>query len=163
MFSPTLILIARAIHIFSGVYWAGSIFVVAGTLLPAMRNPGAGPVLGPVMKSLGMRVGIAALLTILAGLYLMAALHPHDNSPSGIVLGVGAAAALLAFLVALAVSMPSGRKLAALLAAKDLGAEEKNRQMAVLQGRVVLAARAMAGLLGLTVLCMAAFRYAGLL
>jgi len=163
MFSPTLILIARAIHILSGVYWAGSIFVVAGTLLPAMRNPGAGPVLGPVMKGLGMRVGIAALLTIFAGLYLMAALHPHDSSPSGIVLGVGAAAAVLAFLVALVISMPSGRKLAALLAAKDLAAEEKNRQMAVLQGRVALAARLMAGLLGIAVLCMAVFRYAGLL
>lgn len=163
MFSPTLILIARAIHILSGVYWAGSIFVTAGTLLPAMRNPGAGPVLGPVMKTLGMRIGVAAILTILAGLYLMAALHPHDSSPSGIVLGVGAAAAILAFLVALFISMPSGRKLAALLAAKDLAADEKNRQMAALQGRVALAARLMAGFLGLAVLCMAVFRYAGLL
>lgn len=163
MFSPTLILIARAIHILSGVYWAGSMFVMAGTLLPAMRNPGAGPVLGPVMKGLGMRVGVAAILTILAGLYLMAALHPHDSSPSGIVLGVGAAAAILAFLVALFISMPSGRKLTALLAAKDLAADEKNRQMAALQGRMALGARLMAGLLGLAVLCMAVFRYAGLL
>ncbi|HEU5399095.1 MAG TPA: hypothetical protein VFV77_07420, partial [Gammaproteobacteria bacterium] len=86
-----------------------------------------------------------------------------DNSPSGIVLGVGAAAAILAFLVALAVSMPSGRKLATLLATKDLAADEKNRQMTALQRRVALAARVMAGLLGLTVLCMAVFRYAGLL
>src|SRR5215469_8048789 len=102
MFSPTLILIARAIHIGAGVYWAGAMFVFVGSLLPAMRS-GGGPALVPVMKQIGMRTGIAALFTILAGMYLYAALHSDDESVGGKVLGIGAACAVLAFLIALVV------------------------------------------------------------
>lgn len=160
MFTPTLILLARAIHILAGVYWAGAMFVMAGSLLPALRNNnGAGPALVPVMKGIGMRTGIAGLLTILAGSYLFAALHAHDDSAGGMVLNIGAIAAVLAFLIALFVNMPTGRKLAQLHA----NPPADTKVVAALQSRVSLGIRLIAGLLGITVLCMAVFRYASLL
>jgi len=162
MFSPSLIVLARAIHILAGVYWAGAMFVFAGSLLPAMRN-GGGPALVPVMKQIGMRTGIAGILTILAGLYLFAGLHANDDSAGGKVLGIGAAAAILAFLVALFVNMPAGRKLAKLHANSPADAKDQERVAAVLQSRVRLGARLIAALLGIAVLCMAVFRYASLL
>jgi len=161
MFSPSLIVLARAIHILAGVYWAGAMFVFAGSLLPAMRN--GGPALVPVLKSIGMRSGIAGLLTILAGIYLYAALHSPDESLGGKVLGIGAAAAILAFLIALLVNMPAGRKLAKLHASPAADAKNQERMAAALQFRVRLGARLIAGLLGIAVLCMAVFRYASLL
>lgn len=161
MFSPTLIVIARAVHILAGVYWAGGMFVFAGILLPALRKEGAGAALVPVMKQLGMRTGIAGLLTILAGIYLFAALHAQDDSAGGKVLGLGASAAILAFLIALFVNMPAGRKLARLHASP--AAKDQERVAAALQSRVRLGAGLIAGLLGIAVLCMAVFRYASLL
>lgn len=162
MFSPTLIVLARAIHILAGVYWAGAMFVFVGSLLPAMRS-GGGPALVPVMKSIGMRSGIAAILTILAGIYLMAGLHAHDDSTGGKVLGIGAAAAILAFIVAFFVNMPAGRKLAQLNANPPADPQQRTQQAAALQSRITLGARLIAGLIGIAVLCMAVFRYASLI
>lgn len=161
MFSPTLIVLARAIHILAGVYWAGAMFVFAGSLLPATRN--GGPALVPLMKNLGMRSGIAGLLTILAGIYLFAALHAQDDSAGGKVLGIGAAAAVLAFLIALFVNMPAGRKLAKLRTSPAADVKDQERVAAALQQRVRVGAHLIAGLLGVAVLCMAVFRYASLL
>ena len=163
MFSPTLILVARAIHILAGVYWAGAMFVLAGNLLPALRKEGVGPVLVPVMKNLGMRSGAAGLVTILAGMYLYAGLHAHDDSMGGKVLGFGAAAAILAFLIAVLVNMPAGRKLAKLHAEPATDAAQRARLVASLQMRVSIGIRLITALLGIAVLCMAVFRYAGLL
>lgn len=163
MFTPSLILLARAVHILAGVYWAGAMFVFVGILLPALRKEGAGATLVPAMKQLGMRAGIAGLLTILAGIYLFAALHGQDESVGGKVLGIGGAAAILAFLIALFVNMPAGRKLAKLHAAPAVDAKDRERMAAALQSRVHLGARLIAGLLAVAVLCMAVFRYASLL
>lgn len=162
MFSPTLIVLARAIHILAGVYWAGAMFVFVGSLLPAMRS-GGGPALVPVMKGIGMRTGIAAILTILAGIYLFAGLHAHDDSTGSKVLGIGATAAILAFIVAFFVNMPAGRKLAKLNANPPADPQQRAQQAAALQSRVTLGARLIAGLLGIAVLCMAVFRYAALI
>lgn len=162
MFSPTLILVARAIHILAGVYWAGAMFVLAGSMLPAMRN-GGGPALAPVMKSIGMRSGIAALISIFAGFYLFAGLHAHDDSTGGKVLGIGATAGILAFLVGVVVNMPAGRKLVQLNANPPADPQQRAQQTAALQSRIVLGARLIAFLMGVAVLCMAVFRYASLL
>ena len=138
-------------------------FVFVGILLPALRKEGAGATLAPVMKQLGMRSGIAGLLTILAGIYLFAALHAQDESTGGKVLGIGAVAALLAFLIALFVNMPAGRRLAKLNSALAADAKDRERVAAALQSRVRLGAHLIAALLAVAVLCMGVFRYASLL
>ena len=161
MFSPTLILLARAVHILAGIYWAGAVFITVGSLMRAA--PAIGPGLVPVMKQIGQRSGIAALLTLIAGLYLFAALHAQDDSVGAKVLGVGAAAALLAFVVGLAVNKPAGGKLVRLQASPPADAAERQRLVAALQSRIRLGTRLVAALVGISVLCMAVFRYAGAL
>ena len=164
MFSPTLILLARAIHILAGVYWAGSMFVMAGHLLPALRNnTGAGPALVPVMKGIGMRSGIAALITIFAGFYLFAALHGEDKSAGAQVLTTGAIAAILALIIGFAVNMPAGRKLGQLNANPPADPQQRAQQAAALQSRITVGTRLIALLMFVAVLCMAVFRYAALL
>ena len=99
MSSALLILLARAVHILGGVAWAGSVFMMTSTILPlATRhgNEGFGQWLQPIGRKVGPAAGIAAVLTIVSGIYMMAVLHPHDRSVGGIVLISGAVAALLA-------------------------------------------------------------------
>ena len=133
MSSALLILLARAVHILGGVFWAGSVFVMASVILPLAAkqgNEGFGQWVRPIGRKVGPAAGIASLLTIISGIYMMAVLHPHDRSIGGIVLISGAAAALLSFV--------SGF---------------------FTRGSAV-GARVTAALLGLAVLAMAVFRYA---
>jgi uncharacterized membrane protein len=133
MSSALLILLARAVHILGGVTWAGSVFVMTSAILPfAARqgNEGFGQWVRPIGRKVGPAAGIAAILTILSGIYMMAVLHPQDRSVGGIVLISGATAALLSFV--------SGF---------------------FTRGSAV-GARITAALLGLAVLAMAVFRYA---
>ena len=133
MSSPLLILLARAVHILGGVSWAGAVFMMTSTILPLAAkhgNEGFGQWVQPIGRKVGPAAGIAAILTILSGIYMMAVLHPHDRSIGGIVLMSGAAAAVLSFL--------SGF---------------------FTRGSAV-GARVTAALLGLAVLAMAVFRYA---
>ena len=133
MSSALLILLARAVHILGGVFWAGSVFVMTSVILPlAARqgNEGFGQWIQPLGRKVGPAAGIASLLTIISGIYMMAVLHPHDRSVGGIVLIAGAIAELLSFV--------SGF---------------------FARGSAV-GARVAAALLGLAVLAMAVFRYA---
>ena len=67
-----LTLLLRLIHILAGVFWAGSVFFLAGFLIPTVRE--TGPEGGRVMSHLvGRRrlpvfIGIAILLTVVSGL-----------------------------------------------------------------------------------------------
>jgi len=133
MSSALLILLARAVHILGGVSWAGAVFMMTSTILPLAAKPGNegfGQWVQPIGRKVGPAAGIAAILTILSGIYMMAVLHPNDRSIGGIVLISGATAAVLSFL--------SGF---------------------FTRGSAV-GARVTAALLGLAVLAMAVFRYA---
>jgi uncharacterized membrane protein len=137
MSSPLLILLARAVHILGGVSWAGAVFMMTSTILPLAAKHGSegfGQWVQPIGRKVGPAAGIAALLTILSGIYMMAVLHPHDRSIGGIVLISGATAALLSFLPGF--FFPRGS---------------------------AVGARITAALLGLAVLAMAVFRYAAAL
>ncbi len=162
----TLIVLARAIHVLSGVAWAGATFVMAGVVVPLMARhgaEGAGRWLGMVGRRAGSASMIAALLTILSGGYLFSALHPHDSSASGLVLMSGAVAALLSLAVGLLVVRPIGLSLARLQAPNPEGAPPSAdvlQRMAALRQRVAIGSRVAAGLLGVAVLAMGVFRYA---
>ena len=164
-----LIVLARAIHVMSGVAWAGAALVLATVVLPIATRHGADGAarwIALVARRAGTLVAVSAPLTILSGMYLFAALHPHDASAGGSVLKTGAAAALLSAAVGVLFSRPVGRRLLQLnQASAQAGAasSETVRQLATLRMRAAVSARVAAALLGVTVLAMATFRYASAL
>jgi uncharacterized membrane protein len=161
----TIIVLARALHIIAGVIWAGTTFVMTAVILPMMARHGAegfGRWTGPIAQRVGPISGVAALLTVLSGIYLFAALHPHDASTGGTLLKVGAATALLSLLTGLLVSRPAGIKLAALSQGGEGAAQpDLAERTAALRRRAMLSARIAGALLGVSVLSMALFRYVG--
>ena len=166
MSESTLIVLARAVHIMSGVIWSGAVFVLAIAVVPLLVRhgaEGAGRWLGMVAARAGALVGTSAGLAILSGLYLFATLHPHDESASGIVLKTGAAAALLAAAVGGLFSRTAVRKLLQLQEASSqqaMNSPDKGPPPAALQMQAAVSARVAAALLGIAVLAMATFRYA---
>ncbi|MDB5973704.1 MAG: putative rane protein [Nevskia sp.] len=162
----SLIVLARAVHVLSGVAWAGATFVMAGVVVPLLARhgaEGAGRWLGMVGRRAGRASMVAALLTIVSGGYLFSALHPHDTSASGLVLKSGAVAALLSLAVGLLIVRPIGLSLARLQEPRPEGTPpgaDVLQRMATLRQRVAIGSRVAAGLLGASVLAMAVFRYA---
>jgi uncharacterized membrane protein len=167
MFDLTLIVLARALHVMSGVAWAGATFMLASVIVPLMlrhADEGAGRWLGLAARRAGMASAGAALLTIASGIYLFVALHPHDDSLNGHVLKIGASAALLSLAVAFLVSRPAGRKLGQLQMSAVAGesrSAQVEQERARLRRRMAISTRVAAALLGLSILAMATFRYAG--
>jgi uncharacterized membrane protein len=168
MFDISFIVLARAIHVMAGVAWAGATFMLASAVVPLAARygaEGAGRWLGMVARRAGFASMIAAILTVLSGIYLFAAVHAHDDSINAVVLKAGAAAALLSMGVGLLVGRPAGQKLEKLQQASAGGtpSADAQAQIAQLYKRLTMSARAAAGLLGLAVLAMAVFRYAAAL
>jgi uncharacterized membrane protein len=161
MSGVSLILLARALHVIAGIVWAGVIVVLITTVMPLARRhaqDGAERWAALVARRAGPLTGVAALLTILSGGYLMAALHPGDTTVAGIVLDVGAVAGVLAFIIGAIVARPLGRKLAEARAAQ-VSAQDLHR----LRRRSALRSTVMVSLVVVAVLCMALFRYAPML
>ncbi|HEY4038761.1 MAG TPA: hypothetical protein VGM15_08065 [Burkholderiaceae bacterium] len=166
MLTSIFIVLARAIHVVSGVVWAGGIFLMAIVIVPLVARhgaEGAGRWLGMAGRRTGLAVATSAPLAILSGMYLFATLHPHDQSAGGVVLKTGAAAALLSAAVGVLFSRTAGRRLAQLTqpsAQQAAPSPEAAREMAALRTRIAVSARVAAALLGVTVLAMATYRYA---
>jgi uncharacterized membrane protein len=158
-----LLVLARVFHIFGGVIWAGSMFALSFGVMPVGAQhaaEGSGRWTGLVMRRLGPASGISAIVTVLSGFYLFATLHSGDHSVSGMVLGTGAAAGVLSLLVGVLIGRPAGLRLSQ-LQMNPAGADKA--QLASLQRRAAVSSRVAGILLGLAVLSMAAFRYAGAL
>src|SRR5882724_6235293 len=99
MSTLSLIVVARAIHVLAGVAWAGAVFLLALVVLPVGAQygaEGASRWTGLISGRTLVLVAVAATLTVLSGMVLFAVAHGDDHSPGGVVLMVGAAAALLA-------------------------------------------------------------------
>jgi hypothetical protein len=150
------------------VAWAGATFMLASVIVPIALGhggEGAGRWMGLAARRAGLSSMVAALLTVLSGIYLFAALHAQDASAGGFVLKAGAAAALLSIVVGFAVARPAGMQLGRLqqaLADAPPPADTLQR-IAALRRRQLIGVRAAAGLLGLAVIAMAVFRYASAL
>src|SRR5262245_39699893 len=118
MTAVALILLARALHILGGVIWAGSTFLLTWVIFPIGAQhaaEGAGRWVGMMARKAGPVSGIAAMLTVLSGIYLMVVIHPGDRSVGGLVLQTGALAAILSFFVGIFVGRPAGQKLLQLM------------------------------------------------
>jgi hypothetical protein len=106
--SDPLQLTLRLIHIFAGVFWAGSLFFLMRFLMPAIAGSGAG---GDVVmqqlaskQKVGVFIPVAAGLTVLSGLgmyarYVMASSGVWAQSRQGMTYGVGGLAAIFALVI----------------------------------------------------------------
>jgi hypothetical protein len=132
----TTLLVTMVLHILSGVFWAGSTFALART--------------GAVTADQLFRPQMgAAVVAVISGAVLWRLLHPPGFGTTEQVLAVGGLGAVLAAGVQGALCGPALRQLG------RAGGKDTR-----LQAQVALGHRIAAGLLALTVICMAAARYA---
>jgi len=163
-------LILRIVHVFCGVFWAGTMIFFATFLEPILR--GAGPEGGRMMQRIAasrypLVMMVVAILTLLSGLRMYQIVSSGTagwaQSRMGIVLSTGAAVAMLAFAIGLVVNRPSAARMAQLAQAVQAGGgqptPEQAAQIALVRARLVGATRVVATLLALTVIAMAAARY----
>jgi uncharacterized membrane protein len=164
--------VLRLIHIGAGVFWAGGAIIVARFVIPSLQD--AGPEGGKVAQALQQRglmtaLPAAAVLTILSGLILYWRVSggyaaQWSRTPTGMALGLGAAASIVAFAVGISVMRPAMMKAGALAqtlpqltdpGARDAGQAEIQR----LRRRGARAGNWVAGLVGIAVAAMAVARY----
>lgn len=168
---PLLVLL-RVVHVVGGVFWAGAVLFVVHFLEPAVRD--AGPDGARVMQALQKRryldvIPAVALLTVVSGFWLywrvFGRFHPGPGaSGAELWLGVGGLASVVALVIGMAVMRPSsvrvGRLAAELAQAPPERREAIGAELARVRGRLRVAGRWMAALLGIAILCMAVGRYA---
>jgi hypothetical protein len=169
----TLLLVFRVIHMVAGVFWAGTMFFVVLLLEPSVRS--VGPDGAKVMGALQARgfmtiMPAAALLTILSGIGIYWRIFGPPGSSwvassYGAVLAAGGIAALVAFVIGVAVMRPATLAAGAIMRSlKDLpeGPERDAplQRVRALRARSRSAARVVFVLLMLAVVAMAVARYA---
>ena len=165
-----MILVLRLAHILAGAFWFGSIMFTARILMPSVRA--AGPAAGPVMAQLGRRIPmammVAAIVTIVAGIWLMmidsaGAPMAWMQSGMGKTFGAGGALAILALVSGMIINVPAAKRLAAIdeAAAKRGGGPNADEaaQLQKLQGRLGMGTAVVAVLLILATAAMAVARY----
>jgi len=131
-----LLMVVVALHVLPAVFWAGSTFVLA-------RAGGAGAE-GLAYPQLG-----SAAVTVIMGGVLWNLTHGQSFETPERILAAGAASALVALGLQAAIALPAVRRLSNANSA-DLGN---------LRNRIALTQRLAAGLLAITILCMAVARY----
>lgn len=157
-----MVLTMRALHVVLGAFWVGAMIFNAVFLMPALRD--AGPDGAKVMTALLRRrfavvMPIVALVTILAGLWLYwhvsGGFQPaFMRSGMGMTIGVGAAAALAAFIVGITLVRPL------MLKAVALGQDPSQQAAAqAVRQRAGAANRAVAVLVAIAAVAMAMARY----
>jgi uncharacterized membrane protein len=167
-----MLILLRLIHIAGGVFWAGTMLFAAVFLEPSVREAGpdgAKVMLGLMRRKYMVVMPIVAALTILAGVGLLeqvsGGFHPDwMSSPTGITLSLGAAIAILAFLIGIFFVRPAAMRLAVLMPQMMQSPEGQAREvlMAEAQGlrtRLRRGGRVVAALLGMTTIAMAVARY----
>jgi uncharacterized membrane protein len=153
-------ILLRLVHIVSGGVWVGMVVFTTAFLMPALGD--VGPDAGKVMAALAKRrimtvMPLLAILTIGSGIWLMIRFSDGGaamRSPMGRLLGVGALAAIIAFVLGLTIVRPTMTKLAA------LGADPTKRdEIARLRQRAGTVNQIVAILLLISLTAMAVARY----
>lgn len=172
MSESSLMILLRLVHIISGVFWGGAVMSVAWFIFPAQRS--IGPAGMQFMRELMMTrkfrsyvIG-AAVLTILSGLtiYIRLSMVTHGEwarSRMGMVLGIGAVAAIIAAGIGTGVTGRIGKKMMALggqiQTSGGPATDAQKAEMDALQGRMQGAFRIVAVLLLIAIATMASARY----
>jgi hypothetical protein len=166
----TVTIILRLIHILAGVFWAGTIFLIAGFLMPTARATGreGGGFIQHLMQKqrLQLFLGIAMLLTVLSGITMYARLAAATHgawasTAPGVAYGIGAVAAIVGGAAGALIGGSAGRRLAAIGSSLGSGgpSPELQAEMGQLQARMRLGTRVAAGLLAVATGAMAVARY----
>jgi uncharacterized membrane protein len=170
--SHSVVILLRVIHVVGGVFWAGTLLFVALFLEPSVRE--AGPDGAKVMQGLTRRnfmvvMPVVAVLTMLAGFGLLeeasGGFHPDwMGSPIGITFSLGAAIAIVAFVIGVTVVRPATVKLGTLApqlmqTPEGPAREALQAQVQRLRNRMRIGGRVVAGLLAITAIAMAVARY----
>ena len=168
----TTMIVLRFIHILSGVFWAGSVFFVAGFLIPGLRasGPAGGQVMQQVIGKLRYptAAGTAGLLTILsgAGMYwrnVSVSSGGWATSVPGLTYGFGALAAITAIIIFARIIRPLGSNSYNWPAPSNRAAgrrvPSRRAGSRSCKGRLAFASRLGASCLAVTVICMATARY----
>lgn len=165
------LIIARVVHVLSGVFWAGTMVFVAAFLFPAVRD--AGPEGGKVIAGLAKHhfltvMPIIAILSMLSGFWLYWRVSlgfgpAFMRSGPGMAYGIGGAAAVLAFIIGVTMVRPGMKKALELSqSAANAGASEREAMLAKAQALRVRGGKLgnwVAMLLGIAALAMAVGRY----
>jgi uncharacterized membrane protein len=152
----TLIALARALHILTAIAWMGASLVMMRAIVPALFAPnGPGPWFATITTRIGPMAAGSSVLTVLTGVYMFWALHPHDTSRSGIVLGLGALMGLIAVGFGIMIGKVSKNELAHLT-----GASGDAAKLDAARRKLKFAAHMSTAFLVLSALGMATFRYA---
>ena len=162
-------IILRLIHVLSGVFWAGTTFVLVSHVSPAVKA--TGPEGQKFMQHLAGQgqitnaLLITGLLTLLSGwtMYFVQNWQSAYNTAGGVVLGLGAVLGSSAFLHGAFVQ----RKLT--ITAAGLGKQvataggpptpDQAAEMGRLAAKIQRNGTVLAYILGITVICMATFQY----
>ncbi len=167
-----LMVFLRLIHIFGGIFWAGTVFIMAWFLIPSNKATGAAGMV--VMQEVMMRRKLtvylmtAMILTILSGLamYGRMTMVTHGvwaSTTMAKVLGFGALCGIVAGAIGGSVSKRTGLKMAAIgKAIEDSGqppTDAQRTEIAVLQDKTQKVMGFVAILLVLAVAAMASARY----
>jgi uncharacterized membrane protein len=161
----------RFVHIVSGVFWAGAVFLMVGFIFPAVRA--SGPQGGRFMEEVARRrlpvfMNIAGGLTMLSGIILMArAMSSTDgawlDTRSGMGFTVGGVAAIIAGIIGGTVSGRGGRRMGkigeAIKASGGAPTPEQTAELSAVQARMAKAMRVVAALMLVAVTSMATARY----
>ena len=165
MDNAIVLFLLRAIHVVGGVLWVGGVVLVTLFLMPATQalGPAAQPVMQFIMgkRKLPVYFMTLGIATTLAGLLLMMRDMSLTNglwsrTPMGIGISIGAAAALLALVVGMAVSAPAAKRLGP---PKPGAAPITDEQRAALMKRLSVSSRATFVFLCIAALFMATARY----
>lgn len=167
----SLLLVMRLLHILLGVFWAGTLMFSATFLFPSIRE--AGPDGAKVAAALARR-GFLNIMPLVAGLNILSGLWLYwrvsggfqpafMHSATGMTFGLGATAAIVAFVIGVAVMRPAMMRAGALSQrAAQAPPAERDAQLATVQTlrlRAASAGRVVAVLLALAVAAMALARY----
>jgi uncharacterized membrane protein len=172
MHDTSIFLLARFVHVVTGVAWAGAVIFIAWVLLPAIRA--TGPTGGALMQQL-VRVQrlpvylmLLAILTILSGLTLFwldarAFGEAWLHTGPGRTFSAGGALAILAAILGMVVNTPTAKKMGVLIGSIQATGRppspEQAAEIGLLQNRLYRATQVAAVVILLAVICMGVARY----
>jgi uncharacterized membrane protein len=172
MHATSIFLLARFIHVVTGVAWAGALIFIAWILLPAIRatGPSGGALMQQLVRVQRLPVYLMAMaiLAILSGLSLFwldstAFGKAWMHTGPGRTFSAGGALAILTAILGIVVNTPAAKKLGALASSIQVAgtppSPEQVAEMGRLQNRLYRATQIAAVLVLLAVICMGVARY----